>query len=203
MIRLADATMSVEKSFATYGKEITMSRIGKKPIDIPNGVDIRLEGNTVKVKGPRGELSWRHPDAVTISKEEGKVLVARSGDTKAEKSLHGLSRSLVANMVTGVSEGYQRVLEITGVGYRAQVQGSKIVFTLGYSHPVEFQLPPGIVAAVDQKQTTLTLTGIDKQLIGQVAANIRSLRPPDAYKGKGVRYAGERMKLKVGKAGKK
>ncbi len=195
--------MSVEKSFATYGKEITMSRIGKKPIDIPKGVDIRLEGNTVKVKGPRGELSWRHPDAVTISKEEDKVLVARAGDTKAEKSLHGLSRSLVANMVTGVSEGYQRVLEITGVGYRAQVQGNRVIFSLGYSHPVEFQLPPGIVAAVDQKQTTLTLTGIDKQLIGQVAANIRALRPPDAYKGKGVRYAGERMKLKVGKAGKK
>ncbi|MCL4558381.1 MAG: 50S ribosomal protein L6 [Deltaproteobacteria bacterium] len=180
-----------------------MSRIGKKPIDIPGGVDVKLDGNTVRVKGPKGELHWSCPEAVSISLNEGKVLVKRAGDSKPERSLHGLSRSLVANMVTGVSQGYQRVLEITGVGYRAQVQGNKIVFTLGYSHPVEFQLPPGISAAVDQKQTTLTLTGIDKQQVGQVAANIRALRPPDTYKGKGVRYAGQRLKLKVGKAGKK
>ncbi len=180
-----------------------MSRIGKKPIDIPGGVDVKLDGNTVRVKGPKGELHWSCPEAVSISLDEGKVLVKRAGDSKAERSLHGLSRSLVANMVTGVSQGYQRVLEITGVGYRAQVQGNKIVFTLGYSHPVEFQLPQGITAAVDQKQTTLTVTGIDKQQVGQVAANIRALRPPDAYKGKGVRYAGQRLKLKVGKAGKK
>jgi len=180
-----------------------MSRIGKKPIDIPGGVDVKLDGSTVRVKGPKGELHWSYPEAVSFSVNEGKVLVKRAGDSKPERSLHGLSRSLVANMVTGVSQGYQRVLEITGVGYRAQVQGNKIVLTLGYSHPVEFQLPPGITAAVDQKQTTLTLTGIDKQVIGQVAANIRALRPPDAYKGKGVRYAGQRLKLKVGKAGKK
>jgi large subunit ribosomal protein L6 len=180
-----------------------MSRIGKKPIDIPGGVDVKLDGNTVTVKGPKGELQWSCPEAVSFSLDEGKVLVKRAGDSKPERSLHGLSRSLVANMVTGVSQGYQRVLEITGVGYRAQVQGNKIVFTLGYSHPVEFQLPQGITAAVDQKQTTLTVTGIDKQQVGQVAANIRALRPPDAYKGKGVRYAGQRLKLKVGKAGKK
>lgn len=180
-----------------------MSRIGKKPIDIPGGVDVKLDGNTVRVKGPKGELHWSCPEAVSISLDEGKVLVKRAGDSKPERSLHGLSRSLVANMVTGVSQGYQRVLEITGVGYRAQVQGNKIVFTLGYSHPVEFQLPQGITAAVDQKQTTLTVTGIDKQQVGQVAANIRALRPPDTYKGKGVRYAGQRLKLKVGKAGKK
>lgn len=180
-----------------------MSRIGKKPIDIPGGVDVKFDGNTIRVKGPKGELYWSFPEAVSFSVGEGKVLVKRAGDSKAERSLHGLSRSLVANMVVGVSHGYQRVLEITGVGYRAQVQGNKVVFTLGYSHPVEFQLPPGITAAVDQKQTTLTLTGIDKQQLGQVAANIRALRPPDAYKGKGVRYAGQRLKLKVGKAGKK
>lgn len=180
-----------------------MSRIGKKPIDIPGGVDVKLDGNTIRVRGPKGELHWSCPEAVSLSLDEGKVLVKRAGDSKPERSLHGLSRSLVANMVTGVSQGYQRVLEITGVGYRAQVQGNKIVFTLGYSHPVEFQLPQGMTAAVDQKQTTLTLTGTDKQQIGQVAANIRALRSPDAYKGKGVRYAGQRLKLKVGKAGKK
>ncbi len=180
-----------------------MSRIGKKPIDIPRGVDVKFDGGTVRVKGPKGELQWGYPEAVSFSLDEGKVTVKRAGDSKPERSLHGLSRSLVANMVTGVSQGYQRVLEITGVGYRAQVQGSKVVLTLGYSHAIEFQLPPGITAAVDQKQTTLTLSGIDKQVIGQVAANIKALRPPDAYKGKGVRHAGQRLKLKVGKAGKK
>jgi len=180
-----------------------MSRIGKKPIEIPGGVDIKLEGQTIKVKGPKGELSWDFPKAITVSHGEGKVLIERASDSKMDRSLHGLSRSLVANMVKGVSHGYQRILEISGVGYRAQVQGSKISLTLGYSHPVDFQLPPGISAAVDQKQTTVTLSGIDKQQLGQVAANIRALRSPDIYKGKGIRYAGERMKLKVGKAGKK
>lgn len=180
-----------------------MSRIGKKPIDIPGGVDIKLEGQTIKVKGPKGELSWDFPSTVAVSLGEGKVVIERASDSKMDRSLHGLSRSLVANMVKGVSQGYQRVLEISGVGYRAQVQGSKVSLTLGYSHPVDFQLPPGISAAVDQKQTTVTLSGIDKQQLGQVAANIRALRSPDIYKGKGIRYAGERMKLKVGKAGKK
>jgi large subunit ribosomal protein L6 len=180
-----------------------MSRIGRKPIDISSGVDVKLEGSTIKVKGPKGELAWVCPEGIKVSQSEGKVFIERSGDTKPEKSLHGLSRSLIANMVTGVSSGYQRVLEITGIGYRAQVQGNRILLSLGYSHPVEFQLPSGITAAVDQKQTTITLVGIDKQLLGQVAANLRALRPPDIYKGKGVRYAGERLKLKVGKAGKK
>lgn len=180
-----------------------MSRIGKKAIDIPKGVDIKLEADIVSVKGPKGELSMKCPEAVNVSIDEGKISVKRTGDSKAEKSLHGLSRSLISNMVTGVSNGYQRVLEISGVGYRAQVQGSKLMMTLGYSHPVEFQLPPGISAAVDQKQVVITLSGIDKQQIGQVAADIKALRPPDIYKGKGIRYAGERLKLKVGKAGKK
>ncbi len=180
-----------------------MSRIGKKPIDISSGLDVKIDGNTIRVKGPKGELTWDCPQGISVSQGEGKIFVQRSGDSKLDRSLHGLSRSLVANMVTGVSRGYQRVLEITGIGYRAQVQGGKILLSLGYSHPVEFQLPHGITAAVDQKQTTITLSGIDKQLLGQVAANLRALRTPDIYKGKGVRYAGERLKLKVGKAGKK
>lgn len=180
-----------------------MSRIGKKPIDIPGGVDVKVEGNAIRIKGPKGELIWNYPGAVGVTLDGGKVLIKRAGDSKLDRSLHGLSRSLVANMITGVSQGYQRVIEISGIGYRGQVQGNKIMFTLGYSHPVEFQLPSGINATADQKQTTITLTGIDKQLLGQVAANIKALRPPDIYKGKGVRYAGERIKLKVGKAGKK
>jgi large subunit ribosomal protein L6 len=180
-----------------------MSRIGKKPIEVPKGVDITVDGNTIQVKGPKGQLTWRYPQRVSVVLQEGKVLVRRSGDLKQDRSLHGLTRSLVSNMVTGVSQGYERVMEISGVGYRAQVQGSKITFTLGYSHPIEYQLPEGVGAAVDQRQTTLTLKGIDKQQIGQIAANIRALRSPDIYKGKGVRYAGERIKLKVGKAGKK
>ncbi|MGC2063234.1 MAG: 50S ribosomal protein L6 [Thermodesulfovibrionales bacterium] len=180
-----------------------MSRIGKKPIEIPSGVNVTLAGNAVKVKGPKGELGWSFPEGTELSVKDNAIVVVRRDDEKKTRALHGLTRSLVANMVDGVTKGYQRVLDIVGVGYRAQVQGSKIVLTLGYSHPVEFPLPEGITAAVDQKQTQITLTGIDKQKIGQVAANLRSLRKPDAYKGKGVRYAGERLKLKVGKTGKK
>jgi large subunit ribosomal protein L6 len=180
-----------------------MSRIGKKPIDIPAGVDIKFIENTIKIKGPKGELQWTLPPGAKASVAENRILVARENDSKENRALHGLSRNLIANMVTGVTTGYQRVLEIVGVGFRAQVQGSKIVMSLGYSHPVEFNLPDGISAAVDQKQTQITLTGIDKQKIGQIAANLKSIRKPDIYKGKGVRYAGQRMKLKVGKTGKK
>ncbi|HMK44745.1 MAG TPA: 50S ribosomal protein L6 [Dissulfurispiraceae bacterium] len=180
-----------------------MSRIGKKPIDIPKGVSVNLAGSDVKVKGPKGELQCSIGGNVAIAAEGDKLLVTRATDAQGDRALHGLFRSLVANMVTGVSQGYTRVLEIKGVGYRAQAKGSKLSFTLGYSHPVEFDLPKGIEAKVDDKQTTITLTGIDKQLLGQVAANLRELRPPDAYKGKGVRYAGERIKLKAGKTGKK
>ena len=180
-----------------------MSRIGKKPIDIPKGVDVKIADTTVNVKGPKGELSSGFPSGVRVVVDEGKVVVERTGETKDIRALHGLTRSLISNMVSGVSSGYQRVLEITGTGYRAQVQGNKLLLALGYSHPVEFILPPGIKAAVDQKQTQITLTGIDKQQMGQIAADLRALRPPDIYKGKGVRYAGQRLKLKVGKAGKK
>lgn len=180
-----------------------MSRIGKKPIEIPAGVDVKLAGSTIKVKGPKGELSWDLPAGTTAAVADKRIVISRADDSSRMRALHGLSRKLVDNMVTGVTNGYQRVLEIVGVGYRAQVQGKKIVLSLGYSHPVEFPLPDGITAAVDQKQTQLTLNGIDKQKIGQVAADLRALRSPDAYKGKGIRYAGERMKLKVGKTGKK
>lgn len=180
-----------------------MSRIGKKPVDIPKGVEIKLDDAIVRVKGPKGEIFSKCPEGVKISVNEGKILVERTDDAKNVRALHGLTRSLIANMVSGVSTGYQRVLEIVGTGYKAQVQGNKLLLALGYSHPVEFELPSGVKAAVDPKQTRITLTGIDKQQIGQLAANLRALRPPDAYKGKGIRYAGERFKLKVGKAGKK
>lgn len=180
-----------------------MSRIGKKPIEIPAGVEVKIEANNISLKGPKGSLNWSYPKEVKVFVEGDKVIVAREGDSKNEKSLHGLTRSLIANMITGVSQGYQRVLEIHGTGYRAQVKANKVILTLGYSHPVEYQLPEGISATVDEKQTTITLTGTDKYLIGQVAANLRALRPPDPYKGKGIRYAGERLKLKVGKTGKK
>jgi len=180
-----------------------MSRIGKSPIQIPKGVDIKLQGDIVSVKGPKGELRCNIPSGISISMQDKIIKVERKSDEKRDRALHGTVRNILANMVTGTSAGYQRVLDISGVGYRAQVQGKKIVFTLGYSHPVEFQLPEGISAEVDKKQTQITLQGIDKQLMGQLAANIRGLRTPDVYKGKGVRYANEFIKLKVGKAGKK
>ena len=180
-----------------------MSRIGKKPVDVPSGVDVKLLGSNIKIKGPKGELNWSFPAGTSVSLKDNKVIVERADDMKKTRALHGLTRSLISNMVQGVTQGYQRVLDIVGVGYRAQVQGSKIMLTLGYSHPIEFQLPEGIKAAVDQKQVQITLTGTDKQKIGQVAANLKSLRKPDVYKGKGIRFAGERLKLKVGKTGKK
>ncbi len=180
-----------------------MSRIGKKPVDIPAGVDVKLLDNNITVKGPKGELKWSVPTGALVSVKDKRLIVERTGDIKKVRALHGLTRSVIANMVQGVTQGYQRVLDITGVGYRAQVQGKKVLLSLGYSHPVEFQLPDGISAAVDQKQTQITLAGIDKQRIGQAAADLRSLRVPDAYKGKGIRYSGVRLKLKVGKTGKK
>jgi large subunit ribosomal protein L6 len=180
-----------------------MSRIGKNPINIPAGVDVKVQGASIAVKGPKGNLSWEVPHDIKVAVQDKSLTVERLSDSKAMRGLHGTARSIIANMVTGVSAGYQRLIEIRGVGYRAQVQGSKIIFTIGYSHPVEFPLPSGISAEVDKKQVMLTLQGVDKQLIGQVAANIRSLRSPDIYKGKGIRYDGEHIKLKAGKAGKK
>lgn len=179
-----------------------MSRIGKKPIEIPKGVDIKIQGTDIRVKGPKGELKWSFPAQMKLVQEDAKLTVERSDDTKPVRALHGLTRSLINNMVIGVSEGYKRELEIVGIGYKAQAQGSKLVFSLGYSHPVEYQLPEGVSVEVDKKQVQITLTGIDKQKLGQVAAEMRALRKPDVYKGKGVRYAGERIKLKAGKAAK-
>jgi len=180
-----------------------MSRIGKKPITIPQGINVEVKQDVIKVKGSKGELNYTFPEGIKISVADGKIIIERSSDSKSHRSLHGLARSLVFNMVNGVSQGYTRVLEITGIGYRSQSKGNKLAFTLGYSHPIEYELPEGIKASVDDKQTTITLTGMDKQLLGQVAANVRQLRLPDAYKGKGVRYQGERIKLKAGKTGKK
>lgn len=180
-----------------------MSRIGKSPINLPHSVEFKEDGGSIKVKGPLGELSWHIPAGINVSVQDKTVIVERTSDSKDMKALHGTVRNIIANMVKGVSEGYQRVMEITGVGYRAQVQGDKILFTLGYSKPVEFVLPKGVSAELDKKQTQITLKGIDKQLLGQVASDIRSLRSPDSYKGKGVRYMNEYIKLKPGKTGKK
>ncbi len=179
-----------------------MSRVGKKPISLPDGVDVKIQDNLIHVKGPKGEHKWAVPEGMKVSVQDRTVIVERPSDTKHFRSLHGTTRSIIANMVTGTSRGFPRVLEINGVGYRAQVQGRKITFTLGYSHPIEFNLPEGVTAEVDKKQTRLTIDGIDKRLVGQVAADIRALRPPSVYKGKGIRYADERIKLKAGKAGK-
>jgi len=179
-----------------------MSRVGKNPIDIPEGVEVKINGQEISVKGPRGELKWRYPEGMKVTVQEKKILVERPSDAKLYRSLHGTTRSIIANMVEGTSRGFKKVIQIVGTGYRAQVQGQKILFTLGYSHPVEFPLPEGIKAQVDNRQVELTIEGIDKQLVGQVAANIRSLRPPDAYKGKGVRYSDETIRLKEGKKGK-
>lgn len=180
-----------------------MSRIGKKPIKVPEKVDIKVHEGTIHVKGPNGELTWDIPPQISVSVTDDTIVVTREKDTKNDKSLHGLARSIISNMVAGVSQGFQRILDIVGVGYRAQVTGNTLMLSLGYSHPIAYPLPEGIKATVDQKQVQITLTGIDKQQIGQVAASLKSLRPPDAYKGKGIRYSGERLKLKVGKAGKK
>jgi large subunit ribosomal protein L6 len=180
-----------------------MSRIGKKPVEIPENVTVDITAGNVKIKGPKGELSWKYPDRIKTLINGRNILLERLGDSKAEKALHGLSRSIISNMVTGVSQGYQKILEIVGVGYKAQVSGNKLMLAIGYSHPVEFQLPEGIKASLDAKQTQIILTGIDKQLLGHVAGSLKAIRFPDAYKGKGIRYKGERLKLKAGKAGKK
>jgi len=179
-----------------------MSRIGKKPIALPKGVSFTIEGNTVTVKGPKGSVSNHLPVGVALEQQDGHLLVKREDDSKA--AVHGLVRALVNNAVQGVTAGWTRELEIVGIGYRAELKGKAIVvFTLGYSHPIEYPLPTGIDVAIDPKQTRLTISGIDRQKVGQVASEMRSLRPPDPYKNKGVRYVGERLKKKVGKTGAK
>ncbi len=176
-----------------------MSRIGKLPIPIPSGVALESKVESVEVKGPKGKLSVPIPRGITVKTEDGTVFVHRADDSKPQRAFHGLTRALLANAITGVASGYERVLEIIGTGYRAEASGNKMTLALGYSHPVDFVLPEGVSAQIE-KNTVVTLAGIDKQLLGQVAANLRALRPPDAYKGKGIRYRGEQIKLKPGKA---
>ena len=179
-----------------------MSRIGRLPIPVPAGVEVTLEGQSVTVKGPKGTLAQTIPDPIRIERaEDGTLAVTRPDDQRESRSLHGLTRSLVANMVTGVTDGYAKPMEIRGVGYRVAAKGSDLEFALGYSHPVPVAAPDGITFEV-ASPTRFTVRGIDKQKVGEVAANIRKLRKPDPYKGKGVRYEGEQIKLKVGKTGK-
>jgi large subunit ribosomal protein L6 len=178
-----------------------MSRIGKAPITVPSGVDVAIDGQKVTVKGPKGTLSHTVDEPIEVSLDEGVLSVARPDDERENRSLHGLSRSLLNNLVQGVSQGYERKLEIHGVGYRVQLRGSDLEFALGFSHPVKIAAPEGITFTVESP-TRFAVQGIDKQLVGQVAANIRWLRKPDPYKGKGVRYAGEQIRRKVGKTGK-
>lgn len=175
-----------------------MSRVGRKPILIPKGVTVAVEGQAVRVEGPKGKLSRVVPAAVTVSLQDSRLLVQRSSDHRTVRALHGLTRALLANMVQGVTEGFEKKLEIVGIGYRAQLQGKALQLALGYSHPVIFPLPEGIQAEVD-KQTSVTIRGADKELVGQTAAKLRALRKPDPYKGKGIRYVGEMIRRKVGK----
>jgi large subunit ribosomal protein L6 len=178
-----------------------MSRIGRLPITIPAGVDVTIDGRLVTVKGPKGELSRElHPD-IAVSREDGTIIVTRPTEQKVHKQLHGLTRTLVNNMVVGVTDGYRKGLEITGVGYRATKNGEKLQLNLGYSHPIEIDPPKGISFEVENP-TRLAVVGIDKELVGQVAAQVRATRKPEPYKGKGVRYAGEYIRRKAGKAGK-
>jgi large subunit ribosomal protein L6 len=177
---------------------LVMSRIGKQPIPVPSGVEVSIEPELVRVKGPKGELQERIVRDITVEQDDGQLLVKRPTDRGDHRALHGLTRSLVANMVQGVTEGFEKRLEIQGVGYRAQLQGNKLVLSLGYSHPVEIPAPDGIEFEVPQP-TQIVVKGISKQLVGEVAANIRKKRPPEPYKGKGIRYDGEYVARKVGK----
>ncbi|XHX76002.1 MAG: 50S ribosomal protein L6 [Stenomitos frigidus ULC029] len=179
-----------------------MSRIGKRPIDIPGKVTITIDGQSVTVKGPKGELSRVLPGEVAVAQDGETLLVTRQDESRAARQRHGLCRTLVANMVEGVSQGFQRRLEIQGVGYRAQVQGRNLILNVGYSKPVELEPPDGIQVAVENN-TNVVVSGIDKEIVGNTAARIRAVRPPEPYKGKGIRYAGEAVRRKVGKAGKK
>jgi large subunit ribosomal protein L6 len=178
-----------------------MSRIGRLPVVIPAGVDVTIDGREVTVQGPKGKLSLAVAEPIEVSKADGVITVTRPNDEGKVRALHGLSRTLVANMVTGVTDGYRKTLEIVGVGYRVQARGSSVEFSLGFSHPVTVTPPEGITLRVEAP-TRLVVEGIDKQQVGEVAANIRKLRKPDPYKGKGLRYQGEQIRRKVGKAGK-
>jgi large subunit ribosomal protein L6 len=176
-----------------------MSRIGNKPIALPSGVSVQLASDSIEVKGGKGKLSRQLLNGITVREEDNTLYVARANDSRQQRAFHGLSRALIANMVHGVSTGFERKLEIQGVGYKADVVGNKLVLNLGYSHPIDYLIPQGISIAVD-RGVRLSVAGIDKEQVGQVAAEIRGYRPPDSYKGKGVRYEGEHVRLKAGKS---
>jgi len=178
-----------------------MSRIGKKPIAVPAGVEVKVAGSNVLVNGPLGKLNWTLTDGVTVAVEKGHVLVNRASNDRRLRAMHGLVRAELSNMIHGVTKGYERSLEITGVGYKTQLQGRTMSFNVGYINPVLYELPVGIDVKVD-KQTLINVKGIDKRVVGQVAANLRAIKPPDVYKQKGVRYAGEKLRKKEGKTGK-
>ncbi len=185
-----------------------MSRIGKQPIPLPKGVEVKVEGTLIRVKGPKGELSHTLPNVIRVVQEDSNLRVERTSDDRFARSQHGLQRTLIANMVRGVSEGFEKVLEVIGIGYRAQVEGKELVLQVGYSHPVRIKPYDGITFAVEQdpqtRTTLIKVQGIDKQRVGQQAADVRAVRPPDPYKGKGLHYRGEAVRLKPGKqVGKK
>jgi large subunit ribosomal protein L6 len=179
-----------------------MSRIGRLPIAVPSGVQVKIDGHKVSVKGQRGELVREFHPEIEIKLEDGKVVVTRPSDSPTHRALHGTTRALLNNMVTGVSQGFRKTLQIEGVGYRATMEGANVVFYLGYSHPIKIEPPAGIKFITDEKAKMVTIEGNDRETVGQVAANLRKLRPPEPYKGKGVLYQGERVRRKAGKAGK-
>ncbi|HJX37932.1 MAG TPA: 50S ribosomal protein L6 [Anaerolineae bacterium] len=179
-----------------------MSRIGKMPIDVPSGVQVTIQGSGVSVKGPKGEMARTFHKDISVRLEDNRLVVSRPTDNRVHRALHGLTRALLANMVQGVHEGFRKELEIQGVGYRAQLEGDKLILTVGYSHPVQIEPPPGITLTVEKGNRNIAVEGVDKELVGRVAAEIRAVRKPEPYKGKGIRYVGEHVRRKAGKAGK-
>ena len=179
-----------------------MSRIGRMPVEVPQGVDVSIRGSHVRVKGPKGQLEHTFPVDMKIIQKEGVINVERPSDERTHRALHGMTRAIINNMVTGVSEGFEKVLEINGVGYRAELSGENLVINVGYSHPVEVKPPNGITFEVDTRARLIKVQGYDKAQVGQVAADIRKIRPPEPYKGKGIKYIDERIRRKAGKAGK-
>ncbi len=179
-----------------------MSRIGRMPVEVPQGVDVEIKGTFVRVKGPKGQLEHTFPADMDISMDGGQIIVKRPSDERTHRALHGMTRALINNMVVGVSQGFEKVLEVNGVGYRAELNGKTLVLNVGYSHPVEIEPPEGITFDVDTRARRIKVMGYDKAEVGQVAANIRKVRPPEPYKGKGIKYLDERIRRKAGKAGK-
>jgi len=179
-----------------------VSRVGRLPVEIPSGVDVKIDGSNVKIKGPKGEMEFSFSPVIAIELAEGVVNITRPSDARDMRSLHGTTRALIQNMVTGVTDGYMKELQLVGVGYRANLQGSNLVINVGYSHPVEVEPPTGITFEVGERNQQIFISGIDKQQVGQIAADIRKVRPPEPYKGKGIRYKDEYVRRKAGKAGK-